>query len=376
MLFYNCKEETVPSRLQVAAAELDRLAGIRRLRVQADRGFAVSGDIEGHVQGAAAPNIRAKPAANALANLSRGQVLHWWNTLASAEDTLPIASVAVIAVTSVLWNERAGLTFVPELPLATMSFATFAFFGIAMIFSTVWSNRMMVELATYFGLWGIFPIFAVRLNYLSATLNFPLRDTLFARADSALGFDWRTWASVAWSHPALIDILICVLPEQHRSALCSRIDIRSLGTAWAQSRVPHCDVARIDANGGDFGCFARLRSLSGLWHYKRLGPHSRCVACWKSYAFAVRRHCHLSVVPCQYGSDTGGLDARLSLRVCRGGDPQQLDAPCDGADRLSLFRRPDCRVRDRFWFALRCASCRTSNKGIRPSAPVRRRTWR
>jgi hypothetical protein len=67
---------------------------------------------------------------------------------------------------------------------------------------------VIVELATFFGLWGIFPVFAIRLNYLAATLNFPLQDILLARADSTMGFDWRTWASIAWSHPALINILI------------------------------------------------------------------------------------------------------------------------------------------------------------------------
>jgi membrane-associated phospholipid phosphatase len=31
---------------------------------------------------------------------------------------------------------------------------------------------------------------------------------LFANADSAIGFDWRTWASLAWSHPVFINVLI------------------------------------------------------------------------------------------------------------------------------------------------------------------------
>ena len=60
----------------------------------------------------------------------------------------------------------------------------------------------------YFGLWASFPIFAVRLNYLAATLNFPLQDRIFARADSGLGFDWLTWSSFAWSHPWFINVLI------------------------------------------------------------------------------------------------------------------------------------------------------------------------
>ena len=153
-------------------------------------------------------SIGAKSEWIAFARHSRERALQCWQTWASAEYALPIALVAGTAIASFLWNARAGLTFEPELPLATLSIAAFAFCAVAVLFSTVWSRPVIVELATYFGLWGIFPVFAIRLNYLAATLNFPLQDTLFARADAALGFDWRTWASIAWLHPALIDVLI------------------------------------------------------------------------------------------------------------------------------------------------------------------------
>ncbi len=168
----------------------------------------MSGEAEQRVQCGAPTSVGADPAINALGHLGLERALRWCNRQASAEHTLPIALVAGITIASLLWNERVGLTFVPELPLATYMITIFVFFGIAVIFSTVWSHRVIVELATYFALWGTFPIFAIRLNYLAATLDFPLRDMLFARADSALGFDWRTWASLAWSHPALINILV------------------------------------------------------------------------------------------------------------------------------------------------------------------------
>jgi hypothetical protein len=134
--------------------------------------------------------------------------MQWCAALASAAHTLPVASVAGIVIASLVWNAHVGLSFVPALPPATLLIATSAFCVIAILFSVVWSRPLIVELATYYALWGFFPIFAIRLNYLAATLDFPLQDTLFARADSAFGFDWRTWASIAWSHPAFIDLLV------------------------------------------------------------------------------------------------------------------------------------------------------------------------
>ena len=168
----------------------------------------MSGKADRQVRGADLASVGADLGAIASARAGLKRVLRWCVALANAEHTLPVASVAGIVIASLVWNARTGLTFVPALPPVALLIVTFAFCAIAVLFSTVWSHRAIVELATYFGLWGIFPIFAIRLNYLAATLNFPLQDTLFARADSALGFDWHTWASLAWSHPALINVLI------------------------------------------------------------------------------------------------------------------------------------------------------------------------
>jgi membrane-associated phospholipid phosphatase len=136
-----------------------------------------------------------------------GRAPHWINTMLRAPDALPVALVLCIVIASFVWNLRVGLIWTPELPLLPLLAVPATFLAVIAIFSTVYSNRVIVELATYFGLWGVFPVFGVRLNYLAATLDFPLQDKLFARADAAFGFDWRTWASAAWSHPAFIKIL-------------------------------------------------------------------------------------------------------------------------------------------------------------------------
>lgn len=138
---------------------------------------------------------------------ANGQATLWPNAATNSAEALPVALVTGIAITTLLWNVYARLSWTPAVPLPTVLIAAAVFASIAIVFSTVLSNRVIVELATYYGLWAIFPLFCVRLNYLTATLSFPLQDALFKHADSALGFDWRTWSSLAWSHPVFIKAL-------------------------------------------------------------------------------------------------------------------------------------------------------------------------
>jgi len=138
---------------------------------------------------------------------ANGRAKLWLNAATNSAEALPVALVTGIATITLLWNVYARLTWTPAVPLPTVLIAAAIFASIAIIFSTVMSNRVIVELATYYGLWAIFPLFCVRLNYLSATLGFPLQDALFARADAMIGFDWRAWSSLAWAHPLFIKVL-------------------------------------------------------------------------------------------------------------------------------------------------------------------------
>lgn len=124
------------------------------------------------------------------------------------QDALPGALVGTIIIVSEVWNARTGLSWTPPSPWVTVAIPVIVFSCIATLFSTAYRNRIIAELATYYALWAAFPIFAVRLNYLAASLDFPLQDKLFTHLDSAIGFDWRTWASIAWSHPIFINLLI------------------------------------------------------------------------------------------------------------------------------------------------------------------------
>ena len=128
--------------------------------------------------------------------------------LLRAEDAVPIALVAAITFGGLLWNVHAGLVWTTPGPFILVSIIALVFLGMGTIFSTVFSNRIIAELAIYLALWAVFPIFGIRLSYLAATLDLPLQDALFARLDALLGFDWRTTASILWSNPLFIDVLI------------------------------------------------------------------------------------------------------------------------------------------------------------------------
>lgn len=167
------------------------------------------GEAEGQRCGASLQIMRdaSTGTAAAFAHSFRRRTQEWSRAALRWPDMFPFTLIAAIVVASLAWNAHVGLRWEPTLPLSTLVTVTLAFSIIAAMFSTAWSNRTIVELATYYCLWFNFSYFGVRLNYLAATLDFPLQDKLFARADLALGFDWLAWSSIAFSHPVVADIL-------------------------------------------------------------------------------------------------------------------------------------------------------------------------
>jgi len=143
-----------------------------------------------------------------LTEVDRSNTMGRLGSWLTARDALPCILISTIVTGSIVWNAFSGLKWITPSPWVMVVVPIIVFGSVAVFFSTVFFNRIVVELATYFGLWAAFPISGVRLNYLAATLNFPLQDRLFAHLDSAIGFDWLTWASIAWSHPMFIKILI------------------------------------------------------------------------------------------------------------------------------------------------------------------------
>jgi membrane-associated phospholipid phosphatase len=114
----------------------------------------------------------------------------------------PILLLTAISLVVFVWNDFAGLRWEPTFLIST-SFSLIAF-SIAILYSTVRQERPLAELALYLGLWFLFPIIITRLNYLSATLRYPLQDKELAAIDAALGFDWHAWITFVSNHPLLM----------------------------------------------------------------------------------------------------------------------------------------------------------------------------
>jgi membrane-associated phospholipid phosphatase len=140
--------------------------------------------------------------------LLRSSLARIFKLLASSPSALPITLVAAMGIVAVLWNAYVGLTWQTPIAVAGVIVVPSLFLLMALIFSTALPNRRFAEITLYFALWAVFPIFGIQLSYLAATLDFPLRDTLFTKADAILGFDWRTWAALAWRYPTFIKVLI------------------------------------------------------------------------------------------------------------------------------------------------------------------------
>lgn len=125
-----------------------------------------------------------------------------------APNALPLLLVGGMGGLDFVWNVFAHLHFTPPfLSFAAPAYICFAFFTICRI---LWPNEIALELSLYLGLWTLFPIFGSQLSYLAATIDFPLKDQMFMRADAELGFNWLYWFKLVWSYPQIENVLFYV----------------------------------------------------------------------------------------------------------------------------------------------------------------------
>jgi PAP2 superfamily protein len=112
-----------------------------------------------------------------------------------------MAMLGLIVVTLV-WNQAVGITWFPSLPV--MLSVPAAILAVSMIYATIRPDPRVAEIMFYLALWQVFPVFVVRLTYLSFALGyplgFPLADHILARADAVLGFDWSQWGRFVQAH--------------------------------------------------------------------------------------------------------------------------------------------------------------------------------
>ncbi len=104
----------------------------------------------------------------------------------------PAVQIAALTALSFAWNAFDQLSWQPPL----FSIVDYPAFPILLISAYArWRNFPRVsEAALYLFLWIVFSFISVRLTYLAADSGLPLRDSWFAQADGAIGFNWLSWA--------------------------------------------------------------------------------------------------------------------------------------------------------------------------------------
>lgn len=78
--------------------------------------------------------------------------------------------------------------------------ATLVLSAISLIYGLSGRSRKLADIAYYAALWIVAALLCSLLTYIFASLNLPLLDELFLRADLALGFHWLTFYSFIQSH--------------------------------------------------------------------------------------------------------------------------------------------------------------------------------
>jgi PAP2 superfamily len=120
-------------------------------------------------------------------------------------DAPPVVIVAAVAATALAWNRWSGLTWQqPALP--ALLCAPALCFVIAAIYSTVRPQPVIAEVACYFGLWLVYPVFGTRLTHLANAAGYPLQDEILAGLDAAIGFQWSDWARVISTYSLVVKI--------------------------------------------------------------------------------------------------------------------------------------------------------------------------
>jgi hypothetical protein len=118
-------------------------------------------------------------------------------------DAPPVMIVTALAVAALTWNWWAGLIW-QQPALLRLLWPSALCFAIAAIYSTVRPQPAIAEVACYFGLWIVYPVFATRFTYLANASGYPLQDDMLAGLDATIGFRWSDWAAIISTYPLIV----------------------------------------------------------------------------------------------------------------------------------------------------------------------------
>jgi len=125
---------------------------------------------------------------------------------------VPVLLFALLVGTSIILNQFVGISWKRptniEISAMAAALASISFYTAAR------NEKRLSEASMFLLFYVLYPLFAIRLSYLAATLDFPLVDEKLERFDAALGFSWISLAKMEASHPQLLPIQ-AVFYESH-----------------------------------------------------------------------------------------------------------------------------------------------------------------
>lgn len=110
--------------------------------------------------------------------------------------SLPIAGIAPVLALIFLGTLDVGLSYFAGYEFtgfASSLVVTAVMAGISYVYGRTGRSRAIAEMAYYAALWIAFTMLGVIFTYLMASPRLPLFDGIFARLDSAIGFEWLRW---------------------------------------------------------------------------------------------------------------------------------------------------------------------------------------
>ncbi len=146
---------------------------------------------------------KERPAEGAVNRAER--VVDNWRRILSRPASVPALAVVGFVVIALAWNAWIGIRF-ERSPLFLLIPPALVW-PVCALYVSVQRLTILAEILFYISLYYIFTFFSIQITYLCLSLGYPIQDTLLARLDLSLGFDWLRWAKFLQAHPLFMEIL-------------------------------------------------------------------------------------------------------------------------------------------------------------------------
>lgn len=129
-------------------------------------------------------------------NLMQGTAQGW--QFINARKLAPILFLAALGGGEAAWLYAHRFSIQGAAPVL---WATLLLSSISLVYGLSGRSQKLADISYYAALWIVAAFICTILTYIFATLNLPLLDEIFMRADLAMGFHWLTFYTFIQSHP-------------------------------------------------------------------------------------------------------------------------------------------------------------------------------